>query len=387
MALMLAPLDVTIPAFSALSFEAEEVGEQPSLHQAVQCGDLEAVLSLIKDGVDVNTQFAQHRSCRETALMEAANTGDVEIVQAIVDAGANVNFASPYNGRTALMVAAKADHHAYPIPFRCDTLKFLLAAGADVRAVDHAGNTALDLAVAAGYAPVVEVLILGGASVENVHPRAIPPLVVAIKKKRRDLVNLLIANGANVNFESSHGALPLLAAVKCGMEDIVDDVLAAGANVDAQSMFGLTAMLMAMHWRPEGTHDPPPARRVDENRVFSLTAEHEFFQESYISALVRRFLHAGADVNRRLQKQETPTTVLEVAADCHKGAPMCLLLDAGAKLPTSLGEEAEAAELNRALVYWGLHRGDGTTSMKALSWNRRSAAVRLWEQAWNGVDC
>ena len=68
-------------------------------------------------------------------LVQAAAQGDAGRVAELLAAGADVNGASPYTGRTPLMVAADW--------LAADVLKLLLEGGADVNCRDYRGNTAL----------------------------------------------------------------------------------------------------------------------------------------------------------------------------------------------------------------------------------------------------
>ena len=70
-------------------------------------------------------------------LLNKAKEGDLDAVRHLLEAGENVHEADVY-GRTALMIAARHD---------CDYLvSLLLERGADPKAVNREGKTALDLA-------------------------------------------------------------------------------------------------------------------------------------------------------------------------------------------------------------------------------------------------
>ena len=142
--------------------------DEDALWDAALEGRLQAVLSALSKGADVNALDQERRS----ALMLAAFNGHTEVVRALIEKGASVNatdsmgrtalmFASSGpspdtvrlllenkaepdvqdsgEGGTALMFAAQRDH--------CDTLKALLAGGAPVNALDSNGWTALFWAV------------------------------------------------------------------------------------------------------------------------------------------------------------------------------------------------------------------------------------------------
>nr|WP_228872595.1 ankyrin repeat domain-containing protein [Streptomyces halstedii] len=95
-------------------------------------------------------------------LARAAGDGDVAVVRRLLGSGAEVDV--PVGaGRTALDLAVHAGH--------AETVGVLLAAGADLRqrAGEYAELTPLCLAAMCGHTAVVEVLLEAGAPLE---PRA-----------------------------------------------------------------------------------------------------------------------------------------------------------------------------------------------------------------------
>src|SRR6266571_1255493 len=99
------------------------------LMQAAAIGSLEAMKLLLKAGADVNAR----NGLDSTALIWGAS--DPAKVRLLVDAGANVNARSKI-GRTPLQIAA--GH-----PGSLDAVRLLLSKGADTKAADVRGNTAL----------------------------------------------------------------------------------------------------------------------------------------------------------------------------------------------------------------------------------------------------
>ena len=129
----------------------------PALMLAVQSGDAAAVDQLLKRGADPN----QTDAAGATALMWAIP--DIEKVRRLVAAGANVNARSTDTGRTPLLIAAN-------YPGTVELLKLLLARGADLRAKDAAGFTALGLAMLSADVEVVRFLVENGSRPERREP-------------------------------------------------------------------------------------------------------------------------------------------------------------------------------------------------------------------------
>ena len=71
--------------------------------------------------------------------MQASFKGFVQIVDELISAGANVDYATPNDGYTILMIAAGKGF--------VDVVRSLLAVGADPRTACHSGHTALDAAL------------------------------------------------------------------------------------------------------------------------------------------------------------------------------------------------------------------------------------------------
>ncbi len=90
-------------------------------------------------------------------LRDAARVGHTETVRALLAAGADVNAKTPTGG-TALMITARFGHP--------EIAQALIAAGADVNATDEDGKTALARATGGGHTEIVRVLLAAGAKRE-----------------------------------------------------------------------------------------------------------------------------------------------------------------------------------------------------------------------------
>ena len=90
----------------------------PALFQAAGKGDINAVRTLLDQGVDVNETFYGF-----TPLMSAVESGRIEVVRMLLDRGADVNAIIPA-GTTSLNLAALRGH--------LDIAKLLMERGADI---------------------------------------------------------------------------------------------------------------------------------------------------------------------------------------------------------------------------------------------------------------
>ena len=193
-----------------------------ALHAAVLRGDLDLVKALLAKGADSNARLAKGTPSRyyskdyafnestvgATPLWLAARYGEPEIMRALVAAGANPRFTMP-DGMTTLMqaivvtrgigtfragdrreryqgpadVAAKAVGEEERITL--ETAKAAIELGADVRAMNKDGDTALHTAVGLGLNSVVQLLADSGADLEAKNKKGVTPLAAATNRAAR----------------------------------------------------------------------------------------------------------------------------------------------------------------------------------------------------------
>jgi ankyrin repeat protein len=155
-------------------------------------GDLAAVRTLVKQHPgDVNASQPDG----STALLWAAYWNDTETVKALLAAGANVN-ASNRDGYTPLSQACTNGDAAL--------VEMLLKAGADANSFQAQGQTVLMTAARAGSAEVVKLLLDHGAEVNSKESwRGQTALMWATAENHPDVVQVLVDHGAEVNAVSS----------------------------------------------------------------------------------------------------------------------------------------------------------------------------------------
>ncbi|WP_199100133.1 ankyrin repeat domain-containing protein [Dyella sp. ASV21] len=155
---------------------------EPALVAAAGVADdtSEGVKLLLKHRAAVNAVDARHRS----ALMTAAAEGHEQIARALLAAGADVNIADRH-GNTALMEAARAG--------AVGIVKLLAEAQPDARARNSHGRDALTLACQSphAYAETVRALLALGAEPKTIGSDGRSALDHAAAAGRWDLVALL----------------------------------------------------------------------------------------------------------------------------------------------------------------------------------------------------
>lgn len=211
-------LQLTVAAtFCAISLSAQSQNEaQQSLIQAVQRNDTATLARLVASGANPNAKDADgvpvlmlatlfaDASCVErllnlgaepnqtdsvgaTALMWAVP--DVAKARVLIAHGANVNARSSNLGRTALLIAA-----AYP--GTADLLDLLLARGADLRATDTAGNSAVAMAMLSADVGVLRFLADRGLDPKDHVPAAAAAAMYV--RARPDMVEFATSRGLKV---------------------------------------------------------------------------------------------------------------------------------------------------------------------------------------------
>ncbi len=189
-------------------------------------------------------------TCNQTVFFEwtaklrdaAGFEQDIATVRELLGYGVNVNAHVGLAKSTALMYAA--------IYESTEIAELLLAAGADVDAVDRWDMTALMYAVhnlqglpVKNRVQMARILIGYGANVNAFSiRRRVTPLIIASRKDQLWAIDLLLDFGADKELCSSSGATALIEAVKAGHLRIVQKLLWRGANVNALDDSGWTAL-------------------------------------------------------------------------------------------------------------------------------------------------
>jgi ankyrin repeat protein len=216
-------------------------GVTPLMHAAA-LGSIDTMKALLDHGANVNARSA----AGATALMWAA--ADPAKVRLLVERGADVKAASE-SGRTALMLAAMSDQSA-------ETVRLLLARGADPKALDRDQTSTLNAAASGNDTDSVRLLLNAGAPVNQGNVAGNTPLMNAASNGNLEAVKLLLAAGADVNAQAAapgqqvkNGTIdlgrftPLILASAYGPASVVKALLDAGANVNAKEARGMTALM------------------------------------------------------------------------------------------------------------------------------------------------
>ena len=160
----------------------------------------------------------------ESAIHAAARAGDLAKLKSLLAADAGLVGSRDLKGMTPLHIAAQEKHP--------EAVGLLLAAGADVKAVDADKYTPLHRAAFAGDAESCRLLLEAGADPKAVEAMGRTPLMLACGfGKNLEAVKRLVAGGSDLNYTDPGGDNVLLGAMMFGQPEIVDFLLQSGAKL------------------------------------------------------------------------------------------------------------------------------------------------------------
>ncbi len=227
------------------------------LVDAVKAGDKAGVASLLQKKVDVNASRGRRRhSASVRPVRQSFTKDDLDIADQLLRAGADVKAANRY-GVTALYLACVNGNAAM--------IERLLKAGADPNATTTEGETALMTVARTGNVEAAKVLLAHGATVdarENWHQQT--ALMWATAEKHPEMMRELIAHGADVNARDEvkkwerqntseprekwlplGGLTPLLFAAREGCPECAKILVDKDADINVVDPDGISATVMA----------------------------------------------------------------------------------------------------------------------------------------------
>ncbi len=242
--------------FVLVSVSAQTPDAGPALIQAIQRGDCAAASRLVANGTSPNLKdddsvpalmlasLFGDGPCVEQLLQRGADPNladsggatallwampDIDKARVLLKHGANVNAKSANLGRTPFLIAA-----AYPgtVPL----LELLLAQGADLRAKDATGFSALGMAMQSADLDVVRFLVDKGLDLNDTPINAQRAIFA---RARPTLVDYAMARGAAVPKE-------MLVRANWLSPDVIKHWIERGADTNARvGIYGMTPLMTA----------------------------------------------------------------------------------------------------------------------------------------------
>ena len=203
------------------------------LARAAKAGDARAVAALLKQRVPLNAPLPDG----STALHWATHHDAIETMDLLVAAGANVNAVNDYGVMPLHLAATNGSAGA---------VERLVKAGANANASLPTGETVLMTAARTGKADAVAALLSRGADPNGKQAsRGQTALMWAAAEGHPEVVRLLLEKGADLKARSTSGFTPLLFAAREPSLDVVRQLVDRGAEVNASAEDGSTPLLVA----------------------------------------------------------------------------------------------------------------------------------------------
>lgn len=264
-------------------------GCAPLVH-AIMCRQDESVQLLLQHGATPSAE----------AMLKATLAGRADYVQSLLAAGGTPKatgefpapgFASGPRQGTLLIAAAERGY--------TDIVDLLLAAGADINAVDENGRSALLRSIVNGRLTMAQKLIEAGADVTLRSRVGTTALMAAARQGNLRLYQHIVRKGGLEEDTNNYGESMLMYAAMGGHCELIRHLVSNGADIKAQAGDRATAL----HYAIEGGH--------------------------YDAA--KLLLQLGADPNSPWVKADASTPPLYLAVRHNRRDLVDLLLEHGAK--------------------------------------------------------
>ncbi len=214
----------TAPAIaSAAQLTGGTAARDPAIvwQRAIAADDTEVLASMLAEHPRAGL-VETTASNGKTALMVAAKAADLDLARDLVASGAQID-AVTVTGGTAMMFAALGE--------RVDVALWLHEHGARTDAVGSNGWTAVTIAAARGFAPMLQWLLSVDAPAASIDVYGYTPLMRAVENGHEDTTAILLEAGAeSLDHQDEFGNTALHHAARSNRDDLVALLLAAGAN-------------------------------------------------------------------------------------------------------------------------------------------------------------
>lgn len=148
-------------------------------------------------------------------------------------------FAVTAMGETTSLLEAAADNDA-------ETVRRLIAAGADLEARDGQGRTALLVATHRNAVEAARLLIEAGADVNAMDDIDDSPFLYAGAEGRLEILRMTLKAGADLTSTNRYGGTALIPAAHHGHVETVRELIATDIPIDHVNDLGWTALLEAV---------------------------------------------------------------------------------------------------------------------------------------------
>ena len=272
--------------------------------------------------------------CGRPSSRDIYMKGSLEEVQQLAQYEKDIDGADE-KGWTPLMLAASQNTNV-------DVIRYLLAAGAEIKPRNKNGVTPLSAAAAGNANPeVIGALIAAGADVNEADENGMTALMFAAARNANSLVvKVLLANGAAVNMKSCDGSSALLLAAMFNTNpDVAQALIDGGAQVNDQNDLMITPLSIAGD--AESGNKNPEVRKV----LLRAGAVDYMLYRRCSPAELQQHLQDGAKINAKGMGEITP--LMQAVAENPYPQVIQAMLKAGAD-PNARDDDGRTA-----LMYLG----------------------------------
>jgi ankyrin repeat protein len=340
--------------------DATDTAGRTALHLAAKQGLEDSVKCLLEKAASANSADRKGRTAVHYACSGRMTESKINILVALAKVGADVKAADS-SGQTGLHLAAQRldvetaewfmgqridvdlPDAAGRTPFlhACGSngdkepfLSLLLQAGADVRAKDKGGRTALHVAAERGDEACVHWLLQRDVDVDAADENGRTPLHNAAWKNNHAIVKTLLSSKACFDTSDNMGKTAVNYACERSIYtaqarlEVLQTLAHAGADLHVEDMDGQTALHLAAHSRDVDTAVWLLERGAEVNEADNK-GETAFLKacQNANSNLLTTLINAGADKD---VTDISGNTALHFAASGHNVETATWLLDCGA---------------------------------------------------------
>ncbi|KAM3609664.1 uncharacterized protein V6R79_018279 [Siganus canaliculatus] len=346
-------LDYSVQLCIQESCQREDVarsrrGEDVKLVEAIKRGDLEA----LQEFCDFQAAFHQVDELGWYPLHRAVVQPVIQVLDMVLHASFSLTLEEKTSdGETFLTLAVKAG--------LAENVKMLLDYGASPHTTNGQNESPLLLAVRAGSYPMVSGLIAAGARVEQLCLKKWTAVHEASRVGCAHILELLLRNGGQVSEADQYGVTPLGIAAEYSHTEVLEVLIRHGADVNAQAPNGDSVLYDAA-----GSGNPDCINILLQhganpnicNLSSQLPIHHAAYEGHYLA------LRILIPITTRRALRLSGHSPVHSAADGGHGQCLELLLqkgfDANALLAPHIWENY--GDMRQSPLYFAVSNGDST---------------------------
>jgi ankyrin repeat protein len=299
------------------------------LHYAAEWGLNNAITTIIRSGIPVDTQNATG----QTPLFMATKSNSSSTLKIFIDNNANIN-ARDSQGNSALHAAVRWN--------AVTSVSFLISSGIDIDVHSSNGNTPLHDSVILNSTEIESLLISKGANLESKNIDGNTPLMEAVRGGYLNSIDKLIASNADTSTRNTRGDTPLHIAVASEKIDIINKLLKTGVSIHARNTKNRSAFQMSLTLSPRIVTALLENTRINSSDDFGNSVLHVALHERASEEVIRTIISQGARINAVDYNGKTP---LRLALDYEILEQAKIIADSGADPFLSAVDNKSPAEI------------------------------------------